>query len=471
MRSLKLKSAIQLALCFVAALFISLAFGVTRVSAEGSAVYPTFIGAEMTVDSFGDTGKATEIDMVDPVTGTTKLFQLNGNAREYKKLLPTADPGYDYYEWRMYNSGAKNSTLRVGGKDKITIENGWNTIVITWEELNLYKNFYIEGKYETLHFGLLTGKKAFGLTFIDKEMKASDFGAAATTETMADPEIGQVKMIKIAGNARSYASLLPAAEPAFDYYEWRMYNAGNDSSIRIGGKSNIPFAKGWNTIVVSWANLNGSTKNFYKTGEDWSNVYVGSLIGKKASGLTFIDKEMKASDFGATATTETIVDPEIGYVNMIKVTDSNRKYESLMPAADPGYNYYEWRMYNAGNADTIRVGGKDGITLAKGWNTIVLSWSNLMANKNIYKKGGYYSQLYIGSLVGVKVNVSTAFGASIRFSDDGGIRFTSEIAVDEYNALKAKYKDVTFGMLTLPATETGSDKLTVDNASALNFVF
>ena len=187
--------------------------------------------------------------------------------------------------------------------------------------------------------------------------------------------------------------------------------------------------------------------------------------------LTFINRVMTAADFGAAAKDVDMQDPVTGTTKVINIAATARSYASLLPAADPGYDYYEWRVCNNGAENNFRIGGKAQFILKKGWTTVTLTWKQLNdSTKNIYKDSEY-SMVYLGSLTGVKVGISTKTGASIRFSDEGGIRFSSVVSVENYNALKSsEHKTVTFGMLTLPGNVSVAD-LTIENTNALNFEF
>ena len=110
-------------------------------------------------------------------------------------------------------------------------------------------------------------------------MTAADFGAKAVLIDLVDELRMTHKAIQLDGSSRSYASLLPAEDPGFDYYEWRVYNADTaDVTIRIGGKNGIVLKSGWNTVTLTWAQLNDSTKNLYKDAY-YSKLYVGTLKG------------------------------------------------------------------------------------------------------------------------------------------------------------------------------------------------
>ena len=110
----------------------------------------------MTAADFG--AKAVLIDLVDELTLTQKAVKLDGSSRSYASLLPAADPGYDYYEWRVYNADTADVTIRIGGKNGIVLKSGWNTVTLTWAQLNdSTKNFYKDAYYSKLCVGTLKG--------------------------------------------------------------------------------------------------------------------------------------------------------------------------------------------------------------------------------------------------------------------------------------------------------------------------
>ncbi len=227
----------------------------------------------------------------DPETGTSLAIKFNGTYRYYKTAMPAEEPSCDYIVWRIYNAASSAITLeRIGTLTKVELQPGWNSVKFTiaqfFRETWAPKNFYSEsGAYGTIRLGSVCAVKIeerVKLTFIGKEMSAADFGAEASVVSITDEVVGTIKAIALHDKARSYASLLPSEEPAFDYYEWRIYNAGDADTIRIGNKADIPLAKGWNTVTLTWANLQagGAVKNFYKNGGYYPRLYVGSLIGR-----------------------------------------------------------------------------------------------------------------------------------------------------------------------------------------------
>ena len=427
-----------------------------------------FIDKEMSAGDFGANASIVKTD--DAVTGTFKAIKLDGSSRSYASLLPAADPGYDYYEWRLYNNGGAD-TLRVGGLSGISFANGWNTVVITWEQLNdSTKNIYKEGGYYSqLYVGALIGKYYPNPNFLDKEMKESDFGAGASSVKIEDDETGTQRAIQPAANARSYASLLPAEDPGFNHYEWRVYNAETaDVTIRIGGKSGIVLSPGWNTVTLTWTQLNDSTKNLYKDAY-YSRLYVGELRGVNESEpdpependkVKFLDTVMKAEDFGAKAQMIDLVDEVAGTVNAIKLDGSSRSYASLLPAADPGFDYYEWRVYNADTADvTIRIGGKNGIVLKSGWNTVTLTWAQLNDSTKNFYKDAYYSKLCVGTLAGCRYPTLKFIDKDMTAADFGAkavlIDLVDELTLTQ-KAVKLDGSSRSYASL-LPAADPGYD--------------
>ena len=374
-----------------------------------------FIGKDLKVSDITNANGQSGGDKInaelipDPLTGTVLAVGIHANYRHYISALPETDPGYDYYVFRLYNSLSADITdLRVGDKGNVTLKPGWNSIEITYGELTYYgkpatQNFWTTAPYSAIKLGSCYGVviKDPNLKFIDKEMSAGDFGAKASIVKTDDAVTGTFKAIKLDGSSRSYASLLPAADPGYDYYEWRVYNADTaDVTIRIGGKNGIVLKSGWNTVTLTWAQLNDSTKNFYKDAY-YSKLCVGTLAGCRYPTLKFIDKDMTAADFGAKAVLIDLVDELTLTQKAVKLDGSSRSYASLLPAADPGYDYYEWRVYNADTADvTIRIGGKNGIVLKSGWNTVTLTWAQLNDSTKNFYKDAYYSKLCVGTLKG-----------------------------------------------------------------------
>ena len=362
----------------------------------------------------------------------------------YTNLLPENDPGYSYYKWRLWSSIA--TTAQVGTKS-VSLDKGWNTVALTWSELKgedskTWRIYVHALPTNTVAFGIgsLLGCDAditfLGTTITKENLVAHALNDPATSEgsltavelagTLADSEttatIGY-RLTAKQGAHLYYDALMPETDPGYDYYEWKFYNGYGSASImiEIGGTKFALLPGQWNTVTLAWEQLNENGYIYFET-EPASVVVIGSLTGfTKAADITFLGTTMTKENLVAHAlndptTSEGTLSPvdltgeladsgttaTVGYRLTAKQW-AHLYYDALMPAENPRYDYYEWRIYNGYPSTdiTIEIGGTQFTLKAGQWNTVTLTWAQLNQNgKRIYFYTDPASEVVIGSLTG-----------------------------------------------------------------------
>ncbi len=130
---------------------------------------PSFIDAKMNTAAFKGNGtvsmNTTDFKYVaDGDASSVKITFTNSsekdpsdNVAQYDELLPATEPSYDYYVWRIYAS-VQAATL-IGDK-AVTLEAGWNTVELSYEELTGHSRIYVylnPSSTVDLYLGSLTG--------------------------------------------------------------------------------------------------------------------------------------------------------------------------------------------------------------------------------------------------------------------------------------------------------------------------
>ncbi len=387
----------------------------------------------------------------------------------YNYLIPSEDPGYDYYEWRIYSKSVVIG-FQIGSK-VFNLDAGWNSVYLTWEELTggNQEIWSGVGAYTavTWSFGIgsLTGQTGekpadpvvtlrSGAYFAGSEITSDNLfagkhngthdtagGVFDFLNTQGLPADGTNKFVayKVAGSYVSiyYDELISSEDPGYDYYEWRIYSKSVVIGFQIGSKV-FNLNAGWNSVYLTWAELTGGNQEIWSglgayTGGTWS-FGIGSLVGQTGekpadsevticSGVYFADTEITSINLfaGTHGGTHNTAGGVFDFLNAqgIPADDNNEfvaykvagsyvsiYYDELISSEDPGYDYYEWRLYSAVAASNYQIGGKTGIALEAGWNTVELTWSELTGgNQEIWSGTGVYTgatwSFGIGALTGV----------------------------------------------------------------------
>ncbi len=344
----------------------------------------------------------------------------------YSALVPATAPSYDYYVWRIYSS--LEAVSLVGGKE-VRLAEGWNTVQISYTDLTSAARIYLPLNANTtidLYLGSLKGYYELP-DFIDGELDYTQLTTGGDPVSLNrestyidNGDASSVKVTFVNGhptNARdcniNYSALLPATEPSYDYYEWRIY-----SSIQAGaevGSKAVTLQQGWNTVQVSYEQLTTHKRIYiYLGGGLTLDVYLGSLTGVDAPDApAFIDGELDyaqlTTDTGTVSLNTDSTYIASGDESSVKVTFTNNTpgtqdckvyWTALIPATEPSYDYYVWKIYSS--VETVALVGDKNVTLTAGWNTVQLSYAELTTKTRIYLpvNANTTIDLYLGSLTG-----------------------------------------------------------------------
>ncbi|MBQ8658223.1 MAG: hypothetical protein IJ506_03730 [Clostridia bacterium] len=261
-----------------------------------------FLGQEMTTDKFENS--SAHVCYAEGGIGVYADGSAAGaGGVNFSAYLPTEDPGYDYYEVKVYSENALTAEqFHFSGK-WMALEKGWNTITLTWAELNNTKTLYLmngclSSNPKTLHFILgdvkgytLTPDVTFLGTAIDTSKIASHERTSANLVVTTDSAyLDTNSTVGIGVYAKSgtegglnYTNLIPAEQPDYDYYIWRVWSRNAITGVNFGNTT-VNFAAGWNEIRLTWEQLTNTDTKFqriYMTGLSSSqiNVALGSLTG------------------------------------------------------------------------------------------------------------------------------------------------------------------------------------------------
>ncbi len=349
-----------------------------------------------------------------------------GAMMEFTALVPTEDPGYDYYIWNIWSETAGKIAVRNNSWDYCTYKNivaGWNEFMITRTEMTQNGRFqlyiseqYFDGKPETvtIKLGEVYGVQV-GMQFINDRLSTEKLtipgGYTASDATALDVNGETIAVLELqvnndGGNQLSLDNMIPAEDPGYEYYIWNVW-AEYDGNIIIRQKSdwtqkNISLKAGWNEVKITYSEMSMEmfrlliqAKNF-KDSENavpaTVTIKLGALRG--VNSVMFLGEKITLSQLtvpnGYTAS-ETYALAESGTeynATITFVVDNANKgtlldFTSFIPTELPEDEQYVWNIYveKAGNM-IVRNGGwnyQTTKTLNAGWNQVVITRNELTA--------------------------------------------------------------------------------------------
>ncbi len=344
----------------------------------------------------------------------------------YDLLLPDIDLSDRYvaFDWEIYSS-IPVTLNRIGNALSVKLQKGWNTVRLSWDQLCSASDPYLftgVGYFPAggeLAIGSLTPKTFDEVdcssTFADTPMTPENLKATnGTVEYVSKGNTLDTGMMAVKGleftaaaNAElSYADLLP--ETDYDYAVWRLYNGTATPQTVAIGRKEVTLYRGWNSVKLDWANLdvaNGARIAFPAAG-----TYG---IGAMTAGNYSTDPFVSVPFMGLGATADTLLPTRPNAIHeaygSLTVTNSHSGVVSLEGNApyvvyNPGaqwsiclwYLYmlpdepkagaeYEWKIFIAEDqraSANFQIGGKTGIKLKAGWNTVHLTSEELYCAVN-----------------------------------------------------------------------------------------
>lgn len=394
-------------------------------ASEGSLSYVTLIG------EYDDRESAATVGIgVIPSNTYPHIY--------YDAIIPALNPCYDYYEWRIYSPVADTKIELLSG---YTLVQGWNTITLYWNDLyrsgvaNAQRIYMLNVSVNniTMVLGSLTGFYFEpDAKFLDTVMTVDSLSVHAINNGASEGSLSYVLLRDVYADSQStdtigigvtptmttphiyYDALLSGTDPGYDYYDWRIYCS---AAMTVQSANSHSLTKGWNMLRLTSTQLyrggDANSQRLYITagGSTGSVVMVlGSLKGGYTADVQFLDTVMTTRNLAVRAMAGAS-EGSLSYVPLtgayadslstatmgIGVTPTMATphifYDTIISSEDPGYDYYEWRIYSY--IDGMVVQFANNTTLSQGWNTIRLTWANL------YRSGTVGAQrLYVTSGAG-----------------------------------------------------------------------
>ena len=384
----------------------------------------------------------------------------------YNGLFDDIDlTAYAYFEWNIYSREAATDVL-IGGATK-DLAAGWNTVRLTAAELcpdnTAARRIYYSADLRTdtyigvdlligdLKGVVLTPDITFlgtPITVASLQANSPNLALTATNDATYLDEGSEVGIGLMYASGKSdgnlyYTDLVPADEPDYDYYIWRIWSRNDATANNLGEYNNYQLVSGWNDVKFTWNQLNVTYKRMYFAGvlsSSQINVALGSLTGYNYTpDVTFLGTAIDTSKITSHEKTSAVLKAtvettyldegsEVGIGVYAKSgTEGGLNYTNLIPAEQPEYDYYIWRVWSR-NAITGVNFGNTTVNFAAGWNDIQLTWSQLTntntAFQRIYMTGLSTSQINValGSLTGHNYERATFLGQEMttdKFAVDG----------------------------------------------------